>query len=146
MPNCHLAILKKLYLDAILDGRKQVESRFSKVRGGGFGRVAAGDRVFFKVVSGPVCVVASVSAVEHFEGLTPRRMVSLRKRYDRYILGGDEYWDSKSDSKFGFLAWLKDVRPIEPVRISKRDWRGGVVLRRGSDFGLLEGDFTEKAP
>ena len=39
MGNSHLAILKKVYLDAIFDGRKGVESRFSKVRGPAFGRV-----------------------------------------------------------------------------------------------------------
>jgi len=135
--NNHLAILKKPYLDAILEGRKQVESRFSKVRGPAFGQVFGGDRLFLKVSSGPVCATARVAAVENFENLTPRKIVELKQRYNRYILGPDEYWRSKSDSKFGFLAWIEDVRRIEPVRINKKDWRAWVILTENSDFGLL---------
>jgi len=135
--NSHLAILKKPYLDMILDGRKQVESRFSKVRGPAFGQVFVGDRLFLKISSGPVCATATVAAVEDFEDLTPRKMIELKQRYNRYILGTDEYWRSKSDSRFGFLAWIEDVRRIEPVRISKKDWRAWVVLAQNSDFGLL---------
>jgi ASC-1-like (ASCH) protein len=135
--NNHLVILKKPYLDAILDGRKQVESRFSKVKGPAFGQVFVGDRLFLKVSSGPVCATATVAAVENFEDLTPRKIIELKQRYNRYILGTDEYWRSKSDSKFGFLAWIEDVRCIESVRINKKDWRAWVILTENSDFGLL---------
>ena len=82
MNNYHLAILKKPYLDMILDGRKQIESRFSKVRGPAFGRVFVGDRLFLKVSSGPVCATAKVAAVENFDGLTPQRMVEIREKYN----------------------------------------------------------------
>lgn len=142
--NNHLVILNKRYLDAILDGRKRVESRFSKVRGAAFGRVFAGDRLFLKVVSGPVCGTARVAAVENFEGLTPRRMVEIRQKYNSHILGPDEYWRSRRDSKFGFLAWLEEIRRIEPVRISKKDWRAWAVLTENSDFGLLRADTIEE--
>ena len=137
MANYHLVILKKPYLDAILDGRKLVESRFSKIRGAAFGRVFVGDRLFLKVVSGAVCGTARVAAVENFAGLTPKRMVEIRQEYNSRILGPDEYWRSKRDSKFGFLAWLEDSRRIEPVRISKNDWRAWGILTENSDFGLL---------
>jgi len=136
--NNHLVILKKPYLDAILDGRKQVESRFSRVRGPAFGRVLVGDRLFLKVSSGPVCATARVAAVENFQDLTPQKMIELKQQHNRYILGSDEYWRSKRSSKFGFLAWIEDVRRIEPVRISKKDWRAWVVLAQNSDFGLLK--------
>ncbi len=138
--NNHLAILKKPYLDMILDGRKQVESRFSKVRGPAFGRVFVGDRLFLKVSSGAVCATARVVAVENFQDLTPQKMLDIRKKYNRYVLGPDEYWQSKADSKFGLLAWLDDIRPIEPVRIGKKDWRAWVILAENSDFGLLKAD------
>jgi hypothetical protein len=41
-------------------------------------------------------------------------------------------------SRFGFLAWLTDVKPIEPVRIHKKDWRAWVVLTEKENFGLLK--------
>jgi hypothetical protein len=62
----------------------------------------------------------------------------LKRRYNGGICGSDEYWQSKADSRFGMLVWLKDVERLEPVRISKRDWRGWVVLTERENFGLLK--------
>jgi ASC-1-like (ASCH) protein len=138
MANYHLVILKKPYLDAILDGRKHVESRFSKSKRYAFGRVLPGDILFLKLSSGPVCGIATVEAVKNFENLTPGQVAKIKQQYNDYVQGTDEYWRSKSDCKFGFLVRLRDVRTIEPVRIHKKDWRAWVVLTEKEDFGLLK--------
>jgi len=138
MANCHLVILKKPYLDAILEGRKQIESRFTKTRRYAFGRVLPGDRLFLKESSGPVCAIATVTGVKNFENLTPEKILELKKRYNNDIAGSDQYWQSKMDSKFALLVWLKDARAIEPVRIHKKDWRAWVVLTEKENFGLLK--------
>jgi len=138
MANYHLAILKKHYLDAILDGRKTIESRFSNTRRYAFGRVLPGDRIFLKESSGPVCATATVAAVKNFTDLTPNEIASLKQQYNCHIVGSDEYWQSKTNCRFGFLVWLKDVKSIEPVRIYKKDWRGWVVLTEKENFGLLK--------
>lgn len=137
MANYHLAILKKPYLEAIVAGRKRIESRFTKIKRSPFGRVLVGDKIFFKVSSGPVCATAKVAAVKNFENLTPDRINSLKQRYNHDIAGTDEYWQSRAECRFGFLAWLTEVRAIEPVRISKKDWRAWVVLTEKENFGLL---------
>lgn len=138
MANYHLVILKKPYLDAILDGRKQIESRFMKTRQFAFGRVLPGDKLFLKVSSGPVCARATAAAVKNFASLTPAQITDIKQRYNNHIRGSEEYWRSKMDCRYGFLVWLKDARAIEPVRIHKKDWRAWVVLTKKEDFGLLE--------
>ena len=138
MANNHLVILKKPYLDAILEGRKQIESRLTKTRRHAFGRVWPGDRLFLKISSGPVCAIATVTEVKYFESLTPEKILELKQRYNHYIAGSDQYWQSRMNCKFGFLVWLKDVRTIEPVRIYKKDWRACVVLTEKENFGLLK--------
>jgi len=144
MTNHHLVILKKPYLDAILAGRKTIESRFIKTRHSPFGRIAAGDRLFLKVSSGPVCATAVVAAAEIFENLTPKQIAAIKEKYNRQICGSDEYWHSIADCRFGILAWLKDVRNIKPVYIDKKDWRGWVVLTNKENFGLLKSNIAEK--
>jgi hypothetical protein len=114
--NYHLVILKKPYLEAILDGRKPVESRFWKTRRYPFGRVLPGD----------------------FENLTPEQIIEIKQQYNHLIGGADEHWQKRADCKFGFLVWLKDVRTIKPVRIHKKDWRAWVVLTEKQNFGLLK--------
>jgi len=138
MANCHLVILKKPYLEAILDGSKTIESRFTKTKRSYFGRVLPGDKLFLKESSGPVCATAKVAAVENFENLTPQQIIEIKQQYNHYIKGSEEYWRSKADCRFGVLVWLKDVEPIEPVRIRKKDWRAWVVLTVKENFGLLK--------
>ena len=137
MPNCHLVILKKPYLDAILAGRKTIESRFAITKRYEFERVLPGDRLFLKVSCGPVCATATVAAVKKFENLTPSQILDIKRQYNQYIAGGEEYWQSKANCRFGLLVWLKDAAPIEPVRIYKKDWRAWVVLTKKDNFGLL---------
>jgi hypothetical protein len=134
----HLVILKKPYLDAILDGRKRVESRFSKSNFYTSVGVTAGDKLFLKLSSGPVCAVATAATVGNFENLTPEKMSEIKEQYNHLIGGDDEYWQKKADCKFGFLVRLKDVKAIEPIQIHKKDWRAWVVLTEQENFGLLK--------
>lgn len=145
MANNHLVILKRPYLDAILSGRKRIESRFTKTRRPAFGRVFAGDKLFLKVSSGPVCATAVADKVKNYENLTPEKILEIKQQYNSDIGGADEHWQSKMDSRFGFLVWLRDVQPIEPVRIQKKDWRAWVILTENKDFGLLKIDTTKKS-
>jgi ASC-1-like (ASCH) protein len=141
----HLVILKKPYLGAILAGRKKVESRFTRTKRYAFGRVLAGDKLFLKVSSGPVCATAIIGEVKNFENLTPKQIIKIKQQYNHHIRAGDEYWQSKADCRFGFLVWLRDVRAIEPVRIRKKDWRGWVVLTEQENFGLLKPGVVKEA-
>jgi ASC-1-like (ASCH) protein len=138
MANYHLVILKKPYLDMILEGQKRIELRLYKSKHPAFGRVFAGDKLFLKISSGPVCATATVEKVKAFENLTPGRIRSLKKQYNHEIGGDHEHWQSKMDSKYCLLVWLKDIKTIQPVRIRKKDWRAWVVLTEKNDFGLLK--------
>ena len=138
MANYHLAILKKPYLEVILDGHKTIESRFTKTKRSPFKQIEVGDKIFFKVSSGPVCAVATVAAVKFFENLTPNKITGLKQQYNHHIRGSNKYWQGRANCKFGSLVWLEEVEPIEPVHISKKDWRAWVVLTEKENFGLCE--------
>jgi ASC-1-like (ASCH) protein len=144
MTNYHLVILKKPYLDAILAGQKRIESRFFRIKPYTFGCVLVGDKLFLKESSGPVCATAMVKAVKDFDNLTSEQIAEVKKQYNHYILGSDEYWRSKSNCRFGFLVWLGDVKSIEPVRINKKDWRAWVVLTEKENFGLLKTEAAKR--
>ncbi len=133
----HLVILNKIYIDAILDGCKTIESRLLKSKCPPFNCVSPGDKLFLKASGLPVGAVAYAAQVKQYDNLTPSQIDMIRKIYGRQILGDNSYWRLKKDSKFAVLVWLKNVRPIEPIPINKKDWRAWVVLRPGSDFGLL---------
>lgn len=135
----HLIILRNPYLDAVLRGKKTVESRFGKNKGAAFRQVRAGDVLFLKLSSGPVCGTAKVTKVEHFEDLTAQKMAELKRMYNEQIMAMEDYWQSDERCRYGAVIWLANVRRIEPVWINKRDWRAWVVLSEKEDFGLLKG-------
>jgi ASC-1-like (ASCH) protein len=135
--NYHLAILKKPYLDAILAGRKTIESRFYQTRHKWLSQISAGDKLFLKASSGPVMATATVASVKQFDNLTARQIAELQRQYNQQIAGDEQYWKDKMNSRFGILIWLKDVRPIAPRFIRKYDWRAWVVLTQTEHFDLI---------
>jgi hypothetical protein len=137
MSNTHLVILKKQYLDKILDGSKTIELRLTKSACPPYNSVSIGDKFFLKQSSGPVYAEAKAAAVKQFSNLTPEKIAKLKAEYNDKILGDDDYWQMKFDSRFATLIRLKEVRAIKPKRIYKNDWRAWVVLKKPNDFGLL---------
>lgn len=137
LSNCHLAILKAPYIDAIVKGKKQIESRFANSRPGFLSTVTAGDKIFLKVSSGPVLATAIVSKAKYFDLLTPEKVRQLKDKYDHLICGHDDYWQAKENAKFALLIWLKSVKKTDPVYINKRDRRAWVLLTPTKNFGLL---------
>ena len=135
--NHHLAILKKPYLDAILAGRKTIESRLYQTKQKWLSQVSAGDKIFLKASSGPVMATAIVDKVKYYENLTAGQIAQMQKQHNQQILGDEQYWQEKMSSQFGILVWLKDVRPIPHRFIKKFDWRAWVVLTPKENFGLL---------
>ena len=135
--NSHLVILKKVYVDAVLAGRKTIESRFYRTRHKWLSQIDAGDRLFLKVSSGPVMAEAIVDAVKHFENLNPQRITELKDKYNKHICGDEQYWRDKMSSQFGILIRLKDANSIRPRFIKKNDWHAWVVLTPKEHFGLL---------
>jgi len=142
MTNSHLVILRKKYLNLIIDGRKKIESRFWKKKHPAFEKIAPGDRLFLKVSSGPVCATVIVKQVKKFDSLSPAQIRKLKMQYNDLICGPDEYWQSKQDCKYGLLVGLTGLKIIEPIRIKKKDWRAWVVLTKKQDFGLLTKSLT----
>jgi ASC-1-like (ASCH) protein len=137
MPNAHLVILKKCYLDKILDGSKPVELRLLKAACAPYGAVAIGDKLFLKQSSGPVCAVARVSSFQEYNNLTPAEIKKLKSIYNHLVFGTDEYWEMKADSKYAVFIWMKDIKNIKPVMIDKKDWRAWAVLTPEQNFGLF---------
>lgn len=135
--NSHLVILKKKYINAILNGEKLVESRFMKSKCNPFGKVNPGDVIFLKQSGGAVVAKASITKVVLFDCLSPELVTALKKHFNNLIQGDDQYWEDVAvRANCGFFVWFENVEKLVPFRISKKDMRAWVVLKSGKDFGL----------
>lgn len=121
----HVAIMKKSWglIPKILDGRKKIESRWGINKCAPWGRVKAGDMVYFKNSGEPVTAVAKISKIRKFENLNYKKVREILGKY-----GGDDgiatsslegtiKWAKKK--QYCTLIYLKNVKEVEPFNINK---------------------------
>ena len=123
----HVAILKRHYLDLLLEGSKRIESRFTRNSCAPFKAVAPGETVLLKESGGPIRGRAEVERVEFYENLTPARVRRLQQRYNGLILGEETYWQAKASSRYASLIWLTKVELLKPYRIAHRGMQAWLI-------------------
>lgn len=131
MSKTHLMIVHPRYIAPLLSGAKTLESRLGQDRRAPFGKVSPGDTLYIKPTGKRVVAKATVRRVDEFEDLTPEDIVNLRETYDDRIMGGDHYWQTKSDSKYATLisfskiTMLRDEStvPAELLTANRNAWR-----------------------
>ncbi len=129
----HVAIMKKSWglIPKILDGRKKIESRWGINKCSPWGKVKAGDTVYFKNSGEPVTVVAKVSKIQEFENLNPKKVREILEKY-----GGDDgisissleetiKWAKKK--RYCTLIYLKNSRKIKPFDVGKTGFGAGAA-------------------
>src|SRR3990167_7314829 len=79
----HVAIMRKKWglIPKILDGRKKIESRWSKFKIAPWGKVKVGDRVFFKNSGEKITASAIVSKIVEFQDLNPTEVRKILEQY-----------------------------------------------------------------
>lgn len=126
----HLAIMDKPTIEAILSGRKTIETRFSQAKIVPFGMVGVGDLVYMKPPGSEVIGQFRVKKVFSFEGLDLSDLKYLREKYGKEIAAEEEYWEKKKGSKFATLIFIGESERFitSPIKIKKSDMRGWMVL------------------
>ncbi|TSA44311.1 ASCH domain-containing protein [bacterium] len=109
--------------EKILSGEKKIESRWYKTRRTPWGRIRAGETVYFKNSGEPVSIKAMVSKVLQFEGLTPVKVRALLVKYSQAdgIEKSEEnkFYKRFKDKKYCLLVFLKNPKKIRPFEIDK---------------------------
>jgi len=113
LPTTHLMIVHPRYIAPLLSGTKSLESRLGQDRRAPFGKVSPGDIVYIKPTGKRVIAKAIVRRVDEYEDLTPEDIDNLRQTYDDRIMGGDHYWQTKSDANYATLIGFEKITRID---------------------------------
>lgn len=126
----HLAIFKGRAGEEILLGQKTMESRLSKVKNPPFGVISSGDLVYIKPSGKDIIGQFRVKKVIFFDGVTEGDIEDIRNRYGQELVADQTYWTDRTDCKYATLIFIGDCTCFitSPVKISKKDSRGWVVL------------------
>jgi hypothetical protein len=124
----HLAIFKEPYLQYILEGRKTVESRFSKNRCAPYNSVADGDVLLLKRSGGAIVGLCIVEKVWFYQ-LDPKSLKFIREKFGTAICPIDEtFWEERKQASYATLMRIAQVTMIDKIKIDKRDRRGWMVF------------------
>lgn len=131
----HLAIMKKPVIEAILNGVKTIETRFSQHKIAPFGQVSIGDIIYMKPPGEDIIGQFRVKKVFSYEGLTTEDIDKIFKYFGKQIGIGNKvidegYHQEKRNSSFGTLIFLSESERFitSPIKVKKKDLRGWVVL------------------
>jgi ASC-1-like (ASCH) protein len=119
----HIAIMRKSlgYLDKIISGKKDIESRWYSSRRAPWDRIQKGDRVYFQNSGSPVTVEAKVKAVSQYENLVPEKVKDIITMFGIRIgiEDSDAFFKKVKDKRYCILVFLEDIREIPPFFIDK---------------------------
>jgi hypothetical protein len=132
----HLAVFSEPFLQLIIEGRKTVESRFSAVRCAPYRRVSSGDVVLLKRSSGPINGICTVGDVWSYE-LDPESWAEVKRFADALCATDPTFWADREGASYATLMRVRDVKELPPLHFKKRDRRGWIVLRDGSEIPNL---------
>lgn len=125
----HLAVVRKPFLDLILEGKKTIDSRWTQNRTAPFWKVKRGDTIYFKETGKPACATANVAEVR-FMKVTPDIAEKIRIKFGKELCADMfDNWEDLRHMNFVTLVFLRDVKPIEPLRISCYSRNGWVCLK-----------------
>jgi hypothetical protein len=124
----HLAVLAEPFLSLVLDGRKTVESRFTRVRCAPFELIGEGDIILLKQVAGPIRGLVLATHASFYE-LDKKTFAAIRRRYSRTICADEAFWRDRRDAAYATLIELAEPTSVPATLCNKRDRRGWVPLR-----------------
>ncbi len=127
--------MHKAAAEAILSGKKTIETRFSRHKIAPFGQVCAGDVVYMKLPGEEVIGQFRVKKVFFYDGLEQTDVREIFEKFGGKISMGDKnedrrYLQSKLDSRFGTLIFIADSERFitSPIKLQKHDQRGWILL------------------
>src|SRR3989344_3661245 len=104
----HLAIFNNDLAEAILDGKKSIESRFSMSKIAPFGVISAGDIVYIKPAGKDIIGQFRVQKVIFYDGLSSQDILDIKRVYGTQIAADEAFWESKIKSKYGTLIFISE--------------------------------------
>ena len=131
----HLAILVQPFLDLILQRKKTIETRFTKVMCPPFQKVRKGDIILLKKSGGLVLGEMTAGEVEYFANITTDKMEELKK-YSLQICADYEpnFWDKRKDARYVSFIHIESIKKYDkPYPYPKKDRRAWLVLDNKND-------------
>ena len=124
----HLGIFTEPYLTYMLDGKKTIESRFSKNKIQPYDQISKNDIVIVKKSSGNVMAYFTIKEVLFFN-LNETPIGRIKLKYSKELCVDEDFWISKSSSNYATLIIIDEIVKLNPFHIDKKVMQTWIKLK-----------------
>lgn len=123
----HLGIFVEPYLSYMLNGKKTVESRFSKNRIIPYHQITKEDIVFVKKSGGFIMAYFTIKEVQFFD-LAEIPIEEIKAKYEKELCVSKSFWIRKKNSNYATLIRIDNIKRLKPFSITKRGMQSWIRL------------------
>lgn len=122
----HVAIMNPAWklTSKIISGEKTIESRWYKNKSAPWGKIKAGETVYFKDSGKKIQIMAQIKGIEQFENLIPKKVKEILDEYGAAVgITKNQialYYNLFKDKKYCILIFLNKVQKVPPFQINKK--------------------------
>lgn len=127
--NMHLGIFTEPYLTYMLEGKKTIESRFSKNKILPYNEISKNDIVIVKKSSGNVVAYFTIKEVLFFN-LNEIPINEIKNMYGKELCVEENFWLSKKDSNYATLIIIDKIIKLNPFHISKKGMQTWIKFKK----------------
>lgn len=115
----HLGIFSEPYLTYMLEGKKTIESRFSKNKIAPYNQVTKDDIIIVKKSSGNVVGYFTIKDVLFFD-LNTVSIEKIKLKYNKQLCVDETFWINKKNSNYATLIIIDKLIKLKPFHINKK--------------------------
>lgn len=128
----HLGIFSEPYLTYMLEGKKTIESRFSKNKIMPYNQITKDDIVIVKKSSGDVLAYFTIKDILFFD-LNTTSIEAIKTKYSKQLCVDETFWISKKNSNYATLIIIDKLFKLKPFHINKKGMQTWIILSGGKD-------------
>lgn len=125
--NIHLGVFTEPYLTYMLEGKKTIESRFSKNKILPYNQINKNDIVIVKKSSGNVVAYFTIKEVIFYNlSITP--ISEIKAKYNEQLCVDENFWIIKKSSNYATLIIIDNLVKLKPFHINKKGMQTWIKL------------------
>lgn len=126
----HLGIFNEPCLSYMLNGKKTIESRFSKNKILPYEKISEDDIVIVKASGGKVVAYFTIKKVIFFD-LKYIPIEDIKNKYNKELCVDDNFWELKKHSNYATLIFIDKLVKLEPFKVNKKGMNTWLMIKEG---------------
>ncbi len=123
----HLGIFSEPYLTFMLEGKKTIESRFTKNKVAPYHQISKDDIVIVKKSSGNILAYFTIKNVM-FIDLSITSIEKIKQEYHKELCVDETFWNEKKNSRYVTLLFIAKLVQLKPFLIHKKGMQTWIKL------------------